>query len=97
MREDYTLLTPENVELHYDVAGLGSRLVAAFLDYLVLYFSVMTLLFGGSFVVGLIGVMLHDFSSRLDEYVAYGAFAAAVLLIFFAWWGYFVLFEMLWN
>ena len=100
MRENYTLLTPENVELHYDVAGVGSRLIAAFIDYMILVFVYLAFSFGGSFaLVALRGLFPNALGGEaaLGPIFGYAAVGVAVLAGFFAWWGYFVLFEVLWN
>lgn len=100
MRDDYTLLTPENVELRYDVAGVGSRLIAAFIDYLILGFAYLAFSFGGSFILVMMRGLFPNTLGRdssLGPFLGYLAVGTAVLLGFFAWWGYFVLFEVLWN
>ena len=50
MREDYRLLTPENVELQFEVAGLGSRLAAAIVDYALIAFGYLVLILAAAFV-----------------------------------------------
>ncbi len=99
MQEDYTLLTPENVELRYPVAGVGSRLVAATIDYTVLSISETVISFAIFFLFGLVG-QLFPRSSEIPGVAAIAGFASVgvvVLLIFLGWWGYFFLFELLWN
>src|SRR5215831_9917438 len=84
MREDYTLLTPENVVLQYEVAGLGSRLAAATIDYLFL----VGIITAGS---GLIPATANEASFAASRLVAFGILAVITLVTFFFWWGYFVL------
>ena len=100
MQEDYTLLTPENVELRYPVAGVGSRLVAATIDYTVMSLGQIVISFAVFFLIGLLGRLLPQGSPDLPALAPVAGFAsvaAVVLLIFLGWWGYFVLFELLWN
>jgi uncharacterized RDD family membrane protein YckC len=104
VREDYTLLTPENVVLQYEVAGLGSRLAAATIDYLILVIAWAILTFAGFFLVGLItagsGLIpatANDAGFAASRLVAFGILAFITLVTFFFWWGYFVLTEMIWN
>ena len=98
MREDYTLLTPENVELRYDLAGVGSRLVAAAIDYTILIFFYFSFSLAGSFVLGAIRRLFPRASGALDmQWAGFAVIALFTLLVFFGWWGYFLLFEMLWN
>jgi hypothetical protein len=39
--EDYRLVLPENVALRFDVAGVGSRTIAAIIDYVIMYVGIM--------------------------------------------------------
>src|SRR5687767_13887965 len=100
MREDYTLLTPENVELRYDVAGVGSRLVAATLDYTLIGFAYLAFTLASAFVVGMLREAFPRTLGATSQYAAFFGFATvavSILLTFFGWWGYFILFEVSWN
>jgi uncharacterized RDD family membrane protein YckC len=99
MREDYRLLTPENVELRYDVAGVGSRLFAACLDYTFIFISYIALFLAASFAVaGLTRVFGSNPDVReMGEWIGYFYVAVNILLGFFAFWGYHIMFELLWN
>jgi uncharacterized RDD family membrane protein YckC len=90
MGDDYTLLTPENVDLRFDVAGLGSRCAAGIIDYLIVVVAITVLTLGGIYSSVLLPAQLmHD--------LQFAVLAVTTLLTFFAWWGYFILTEMLWN
>ncbi len=98
MREHYTFLTPENVELRYEVAGIGSRLIAAMLDYLLISLAEIMLLIG---MAGLGPVVVATLRGLMDRATAEAAgtwiMAGLVIVLFLAWWGYFVIFELVWN
>ncbi len=91
MSDDYTLLTPENVDLRFDIAGLGSRVAAALIDYTLLGVGYLVLALGGVFAVS------FDPGGALTSPLRTIAFALAILLTFLGWWGYFILTEMVWN
>lgn len=97
--EDYRLVLPENVELSFNVAGAGSRTIAAVVDYAVLYGGIVAAIIAYSanrvFLRRLLGGF--DLPSWLGGFGEPAAIAIIILLVFFAWWGYFLLFEMLWN
>lgn len=89
MDDRYYVETPEIVDLAFDVAGIGSRCLAATVDTLLivaLQIGAALLLFGGA------GQLL-------------GASGAGSSLILAAWalvsfgllWGYYMLFELIWN
>jgi uncharacterized RDD family membrane protein YckC len=82
------------------VAGLGSRVAAALVDYTILVFGYLAVLFGAAFVSGVtqsfvrryIGVEALEAAARVG---GYAALAGGLFLVFVAWWGYFLLFEMM--
>jgi uncharacterized RDD family membrane protein YckC len=91
MDEQLTISTPEQVAFHYEMAGIGTRFVAGMLDHLIIFTAL--LLIGCAMQTIVIGSI---FSSAGDAVVA--LVLALMLLIYFAiFWGYFVLFETLWN
>jgi uncharacterized membrane protein SpoIIM required for sporulation/uncharacterized RDD family membrane protein YckC len=83
--------TPEQVVFSYTIAGVGSRAAAAILDVLVLTITFLIL----AIVVNVAG---GAFFSRRTSNVS-GAWIVALIIImwFVALWGYFVLFEALWD
>lgn len=91
--ERYTIDTPENIEFSYTIAGIGSRFLAAIVDTALLvllqgmvYFVMFMLLFP------LLGLE-SDFSSAMSSIVV----ATSLFLGFIILWGYFIIFEMVWN
>lgn len=88
----YRVETPEQIGLEYDIAGLGTRLMAAIVDMIFLgLIAGVALCFG---VFGLTAV----FGSISDEGTANAiAIAIVALIVFFVVWGYFVLFETIWH
>lgn len=85
-----TVETPERVELSLDVAGLGTRALAYLVDALALFLFWVT----AAFVFSLFkqGVSLEDFQA-LDSIVQ----AAIVIGAFLVQWGYWTLFETIWE
>jgi uncharacterized RDD family membrane protein YckC len=82
----YLVETPEIVELAYDVAGLGSRCLAATIDTLL----ILTLLGGlGTLLFLVVGQFTGDAAGSL-------VLAAWALLSFAALWGYYLIFELIW-
>ncbi|MSQ10188.1 MAG: RDD family protein [Dehalococcoidia bacterium] len=102
LNERHTVVTPENVELRHEVAGVGSRITAAAIDYSILLVS-QTLLYTGA--VFLLSFLQWNGLIDLNEVFGTGSAQAlrswvigiVLVLIFFGWWGYYVLFELLWN
>ncbi len=75
------VVTPEAVRVMIDIAGLGSRMIAIIIDSAIQF--VLFIALGFSFAgIGLEGVALA---------------AAAAASFFLLFWGYFFLFEGLWN
>ncbi len=95
MDEQLTISTPEQVAFQYEMAGIGSRFVAALLDHLILGLVVFLVSCAAS-MIGLMGVL----STATDEEAGAGVFlvlALLTLVLFLIIWGYFVVFETVWN
>ena len=87
--------TPEQVELAYSVAGVGSRFVAALLDGLIIgaffFFELMAVV-----MIGAAGALTPGAGSVAET--AGKWFIAFVVFVNFAIvWGYFALFEAYWH
>jgi uncharacterized RDD family membrane protein YckC len=93
----YDLRTPEQIDLQYDLAGLGSRFMAIALDTLIQGAVAMALFVVFGFGAGLLTYSLRDLVGRNSELFAIVGIALAVLLVFALTWGYFIFFELVWN
>jgi len=83
-----TLTTPEQVEVSYELAGLGSRFLAGLVDTSLL----ALLIFALALVVGYLRARLAQ--DPFQGWIAWAIVASATLLIYI---GYFVLLEMAWQ
>jgi uncharacterized RDD family membrane protein YckC len=81
--------TPEQVELEFAVAGIGSRFVAVLLDHLVQLGVLLLLLFASAFLFG----AFTNRTSMMGKWFI----AIFIALDFLIIWGYFTLFEAFWN
>jgi uncharacterized RDD family membrane protein YckC len=95
--ESYDLRTPEQVELSYDLAGIGSRGLARLIDGLIQGGLIIAV----AFVFGLGAALLAGLSRRwLDvdpTLTAVLGVSLMVLLIFGVIFGYDIFFELYWN
>jgi uncharacterized RDD family membrane protein YckC len=90
--ETFSIDTPENVAFGYDVAGIGSRFLAALVDNLIIFVTQVLVFIALLVTYRLLGSFDLE-SSGLTNWVI-----ALVSLIMFAfYWGYYVLFEITWN
>jgi uncharacterized RDD family membrane protein YckC len=55
MHEHYEIATPENVSFAYEIAGLGSRMLAAAIDHVILIVAYLLLFCGALTLVGSFG------------------------------------------
>lgn len=90
-RDVLTIATPEQIDLHYDIAGLGSRFVAVLLDMLVVLAAYIALGIAAFAVLAAVGM-----SHRLDA-LGVWFLAALIFIAFVIFWGYFALFEAWWH
>lgn len=92
MDEFLSLETPEQIEINYDIARLGSRFIAALWDTCVLMLIQLMLWFSGALVLG-----LFEFMDVVNEFWTNIGIALLILLSFVLFWGYYVIFELVWN
>jgi uncharacterized RDD family membrane protein YckC len=85
MSDRYTVDTPENIELSYEIGGIGSRFLAAILDSVL----ILTLELFALYVFGLATELLEQFTSQIA--------AIGALLTFLILWGYYLFFELIWS
>jgi uncharacterized RDD family membrane protein YckC len=95
----YAIDTPENVTFAHEVAGIGNRFIAALIDSAIIFMALFLL--NLLVVVGL-GIMdnMESVPVGADEsldWVEGFIIAAYALINFLIFWGYYVLFEYLWN
>ena len=90
---DYiTIITPENIEIEYRLAGLGSRLGAAFIDILIQTAAILAI-----YAAVLFGIMHLDFYN-LEKFDIYGIGPALLIIsAFVIYLGYYVGFEFAMN
>src|SRR5215471_544122 len=79
--------TPERVELHFILASVGNRFLAAALDHII-----------QAFLLGLI-ILSFGAAAGWSRVSSLGVWAAAlmILAVFTIYWGYFVFFEAIWS
>jgi uncharacterized RDD family membrane protein YckC len=89
--------TPESIAFSYELAGVGSRFLAVIVD-LVIQVVLSLLLFWGLVAgAGHLPRLAHGAGVH-DERLAYNLGVALLIAIVFAiFFGYFILFEALWN
>ncbi|MCS6940141.1 MAG: RDD family protein [Roseiflexus sp.] len=82
---DYIVETPEQIELAYDVAGIGSRFLAAIVDSALIALAELALFFALAQIIG-----IFEFAESV--LIAIGAALGFAIL-----WGYYIAFELTWN
>src|SRR5512138_64035 len=87
--ETLDIQTPENVAFGYQVAGIGSRFLASLLDTLLIALLQIIVVVVATLVINAV----EEFTAALSTWII--AIFSLILAIFY--WGYYVLFEMLWN
>ena len=99
LREEYTIDTPENVTFGYEIAGIGSRFIGAVVDSIILVVSLMLLNLILGVVLSITGDVENLFLGDENEIGWWGGLVLAIytLLNFGLIWGYYILFELLWN
>jgi uncharacterized RDD family membrane protein YckC len=95
--ERYQFETPEQIDVSYDIAGIGSRFIAALLDTIIISIAFLIVLipgtFGATFIIKLILSAFGHSSGGLELWVLAGTGLLSFLVIAF----YYILFEAFWH
>lgn len=94
MSRTFEVLTPEQVAIRYELAGFGSRAVAAIIDSLLQLAAIVAILFVFLLISQIKLTDSHVMVNRIGKSVAIGV---ALLIFFILSWGYYIAFEFLWN
>lgn len=91
----YSISTPENVDLHLELAGLGSRVWAAFIDTVLIYLALglLTVLA----VVATVFVGNLEIANSTRAIIYYYIVGIAIMACFVIQFGYFIFFEKRWK
>jgi uncharacterized RDD family membrane protein YckC len=92
--DQLTIDTPEQVAIRFPIAGIGSRFLAVLADttlqvaaYVVIFLVIFAIISSAPRINGLILARIGD------KWII----AAIILFYFLLYWGYYTLFEALWN
>lgn len=94
--DQLNIQTPEQVELRFPVAGIGSRFVAVLVDHLIQVIAFLLLVIGLAWL-GSSGKSAPTDSKMSSSDALKWGIAIFSFLIFLLIWGYFSLFEGLWK
>ncbi len=96
MERSVTVRTPEAIAFYYELAGLGSRFLALFVDTIIQVAAFVALIIIGSAGArraASLASALHLSQKNLESTVV----AVGILLVFCLFYGYFIAFEQYWN
>ncbi len=95
----YRLHTPENVAVSYNLAGIGSRFLAAAIDTLIQSVLLVLVYLAAGVALGLAVHQgaLPDLANASAASAGIWLVAALLVIAFLVLWGYYVAFELLWN
>ncbi|HZS00862.1 MAG TPA: RDD family protein [Chloroflexota bacterium] len=99
MAENYVVQTPENVAVSYDLAGIGSRFIAAAVDSIIQVALIVLVTLAISVAGGVAATSrpLRDLSASDPNRVGVWIVAVLLVALFLLLWGYYAAFEMAWN
>lgn len=99
MSREILVITPENIEIEYELAGVGTRFQANLLDSLYQLLAFIVLGIFGMVIFGILGFI----STSVPAIKVFITFlqsigTALITIVFFIlMWGYFIYFEIAWN
>lgn len=99
MATSYTVQTPENVAVSYELAGIGSRFLAAATDSIIQVILIILVVLAIGVAGGLAtsSRTLRDVTASDPDRFGVWLVALFLVAIFLLLWGYYAAFEMAWN
>lgn len=94
-KPDYLISTPENVDLHLELAGLGNRIMAGLVDRSLI--GAVSLFVIAICVGAAIGVDNSPMATDTKTVVYYYLVGIGLLFLFIINFGYFIFFEGMWK
>jgi uncharacterized RDD family membrane protein YckC len=94
--DQLTIETPEQVDLHFPIAGIGSRFLALLADSVLQVTAYMLVIFFFAVALGSSHAARSSTAHTSDTAAKWGS-AIFIFLNFLAFWGYFSLFETFWK
>lgn len=92
---DYSISTPENVDLHLELAGIGNRILATLIDTLIIWSIILSI--GLIFLVLGIAIEASHALAMPRSTIMLVAAAIAIFVAFFLNFGYNIFFEGIWQ
>jgi uncharacterized RDD family membrane protein YckC len=96
LEETLNIDTPENVTFGYEIAGIGSRFLAALIDTVIIFVSQVMIYILIILIVSEAGSLSNNLESLTSSFSAW-MIAVVGLISFLFLWGYYIYFEMRWN
>ena len=98
MDRDLSVRTPESIEFHYELAGLGSRFLALAIDQAIQIAVVLAIFFGLLWLAArLPAARATAIGADADKFAGAVLIAIVVIAVFLIFFGYFIAFEAWWN
>jgi uncharacterized RDD family membrane protein YckC len=94
-KPDYSISTPENVDLHLELAGVGNRALSCLVDTALAFAFTTLIILSTWLAIVLIGVA--PLTEWLRSVLILGVAAIGILLTFIVYFGYYIYFEGRWH
>lgn len=97
MPREILVATPENIEIEYELGGVGSRLIANLVDSLLQTLIFVCVIIAFTLIGFLLSFVHRGWAAGVISFFSDILTAAISLVFFLVLWGYFIWFEIKWN
>jgi len=99
MSREILVITPENIEIEYELAGIGTRFLANLIDsaYQLLSFIIVFVVAGIVYSVIAAAASTNPTAKVISTFLGEIGSALTIIAVFLVMWGYFIYFEIAWN
>ena len=97
MSREILVVTPENIEIEYELGGIGTRFLANLIDTLIQSITLIAVVIIFSILLLLLSQITAPAAKAILDFFQGATSALLFLATFIIMWGYYIFFEIAWN
>ena len=97
MSREILVVTPENIEIEYELGGIGTRFLANLIDTAIQSITLIAVVIIFNILLGILGIITTPAAKAVLDFLQGITSGLAAIAAFLIMWGYYIYFEIAWN
>jgi len=97
MSREILVVTPENIEIEYELGGIGTRFLANLIDTAIQSITLIAVIIIFNILLGILGIITTPAAKAVLDFLQGITSGLAAIAVFLIMWGYYIYFEIAWN